>query len=85
MMKDFQKTELIGIDIEIVDAMNKNQVGTKGRIIDETKNTITIIKDSKKKRIIKDQIEFMTIYKGKKLRIKGRLLTKRSEDRIKSR
>ena len=43
------KHELIGLKAEIVDSRNKANIGIKGKIIDETKNTIIIEHKSKKK------------------------------------
>ena len=52
----------------------------EGKIIDETKNTITVLdQNNKEKMIIKKQITF-TI--GDKV-VEGKSITKRSEERIK--
>lgn len=82
-MKDIKKHEFIGLPIEIVDAKNKTLIGFKGKIIDETKNTFKIKIKNKEKTIIKDQITFITIIKDKKIKIKGKILSKRPEERIK--
>lgn len=34
--------ELIGLGVEVIGSMNLQQIGIKGRIIDETKNTLRI-------------------------------------------
>jgi len=49
---------LIGKVIEITSSNNKNLVGLKGEVIDETKNTIKIETENKIKTLIKKQIEF---------------------------
>lgn len=67
--------------MEITEAKNKSLVGLKGKIIDETKNTLTITQKNQRKRIIKDQV---TLYFPKqKIKIKGKFLVGRSEDRLK--
>ena len=83
-LRVFPKTELVGLDIKIVEAANKNQLGIVGKIIDESKNTITIITKDKEKKIIKDQVSFEVEFKGKKIKVKGAKLTKRPEERIKN-
>ncbi|MBI5880859.1 ribonuclease P protein subunit [archaeon] len=70
---------LIGETAEITEAKNKTLVGVKGRIIDETKSTITIQDGKKTKKIIKEQIK-ITI-NGKTT--DGKNLIGRPETRIK--
>ena len=48
---------LIGKDIEIISSKNKSLFGLKGRVIDETKNTIRIETRNKIKTIIKTQVK----------------------------
>ena len=40
--------DLIGATIEVVHANNKTLIGKKGKVVDETKNTITINTKEKK-------------------------------------
>ena len=68
--------EIIGAIIEIIDSKNKSLVGVKGKVIDETKNTITL--DSGKT-ILKSH----AIFKISNKIIHGSEIAKRSEDRIK--
>jgi ribonuclease P protein subunit POP4 len=70
---------LIGKIAEITDAKNRSLVGIKGKIIDETKNTITIETEKKEKKIIKNQV---TIKINEKV-IEGKKITKRIEERLK--
>ena len=46
MVKNWKK-ELIGETIEIIGSKNKTLIGVKGKIVEETKNTITL--DNEKK------------------------------------
>ncbi len=48
MMKDLQ---LIGKHVEVVQASNKTLLGIKGKVIDETKNTITLLTGSQEKKL----------------------------------
>lgn len=70
------KKELIGTTAEIIGSKNKTLIGIKGKIIEETKNTITF--DNGKK-ILKSHV---TLKIGEEL-IKGKAIQKKPEDRIK--
>jgi ribonuclease P protein subunit POP4 len=80
--KDIAKHELIGLDIEVLQSKNKALIGLKGKITDETKNTITI-DDGKERKIMKSQIMMKTRIGDKEYEIDGRILVGRPEDRIK--
>ncbi|MBW2979991.1 ribonuclease P protein subunit [Candidatus Woesearchaeota archaeon] len=71
------KGELIGLNVKV---LGKN---IEGRIIDETKNMLMIEQDLKKKKIIKSSNEFEVEFKNQKVKIDGKLLVGRCEERIK--
>jgi ribonuclease P protein subunit POP4 len=71
--KSLLKGELIGLNVKVLGA------NVEGMIIDETKNMFTIEHKGKKKRIIKGNNEFAF----GKIRIDGKLLIGRPEERIK--
>ena len=76
--------DLIGATIEVVHANNKTLIGKKGKVLDETKNTITINTKEKKEKILKTHITFK-IHKDKKFEekiINGKTITKRPYERI---
>ena len=75
--KDIVRHEIVGLSIKIVESKNPSLLGLKGKIIDETKNTITIQTKTSTKKIIKDQIK-MEI--GNKL-IEGKHLVGRPHER----
>jgi ribonuclease P protein subunit POP4 len=76
--------EFIGTESEISDSRHKGYVGLKGEIINETKNTFTLIQNGKAKSIVKDQAVFNFKFSdGAIVEIEGRLLVGRSEDRLK--
>ncbi len=83
--KMLARSELIGLNIKVIESENHFNKGIKGRIIDETKNMIEIETKETRKKIIKDQCVFEFIIKGKKIQINGKLLAKRPEERIKQR
>ena len=77
-------TELIGAMMEIIKATNKTDKGQKGKIIDETKNTITIETKKENKKFIKKTITFKITNKNQEVIIDGKTITKRSHERIKA-
>ena len=83
MEKNLRKGELIGRNIEITSSKNKSTAGLEGKIIDETKNTITIKTKKGKKTLIKSQITFKM--KGNDSTIIGEEITSPPEERIKLR
>jgi len=83
--KDFTKGELVGLQAEVVDSENPGLVGIKGRVVDETKSLIILATTTGEKKLIKAQCDFKFIKDGSELLVKGELLDKRPEDRIKSR
>lgn len=81
--KDIIRHEIIGLNVQITKAKNPSLVGMRGKIIDETKNTMTIKKDSKMKKILKDQVIFNIEVGNKVFQVDGKLLVGRPEDRLK--
>ncbi len=78
--KDFIKHEFIGGNLKVVKSKNKNLVGLKGKIADETKNMFLL--DSGKK-LIKDQSVFHITISNETFEVGGELLVGRPEDRLK--
>lgn len=44
--------ELIGLEVEVIDSTNKVQIGIKGKVKDETKNTLKIEVDAGRIKIL---------------------------------
>lgn len=82
-LKDLTKYEFIGLEATVVDSKNKANIGIKGRIIDETKNMLVIETSKGKKRLMKGNITIVVVFDKKRIKIEGRLLVGRPEDRIK--
>jgi ribonuclease P protein subunit POP4 len=74
--------ELIGLEIEVLEDNNICNKGIKGKVIDETMNTL-IIKTNVKKRIAKKNAVFKFKLKGEAVKVEGRALISRPEDRLK--
>jgi len=75
------KAELIGLEAEIADSSNKANIGIKGRVSDETRNTLKI----GNKTLLKKDITIKFEFDGQNIFIEGKKLIKSPEERIKIR
>ena len=78
-------SELIGLDVKIIESENRLNMGIKGKIIDETKNIFIVKTEKRKKKIIKNQCVFEFKLKEKNIQLNGKSLTIRPEERNKQR
>lgn len=79
--KNIVKHELIGLKAEVTEGNSK---GIKGEVVNETKNMIYLkTKKGIKKVQKKNSIFVFIIPSGKKIKVKGKIIEKRPEDRIK--
>jgi len=74
---------LIGKDIEIIESKNQNQIGFSGKIIFESSNLLYVENNDKTSRILKNNVVLKFDYKGKPLKVDGRLLLSTVLSRIK--
>ncbi len=82
--------ELIGLDTKVADSTNASLIGIEGRIVNETKNILTVDNDVQEKKIPKSCSSFIfTIpsVEGKRylpltIKVDGRLLLSQPEKRI---
>jgi len=78
--------EFIGHNAEVVGSLNPSYVGTKGKVLNETRNTLVILHDNKKTTIIKNVAVFhFTMSDGTIVEIDGKIIVGRPENRIKKR
>ena len=78
--------ELIGTEAKIVKSKNPSYIGISGKILDETKNTFTILHEGKRKKIVKDITVFHFKFEdGTIVEVDGKILVGRPEDRLKKR
>jgi len=82
-LKDFLRHELIGLKMEVIEAKNKNLVGIKGTIIDETKYTLVVKDEGNVKTLMKDQVTLKIYSDDHEIKVNGELLVGRPEDRLK--
>jgi ribonuclease P protein subunit POP4 len=80
------RQDLIGLNAKVVRSSNADCVNVDGRVIDETRNTIKILHETKAKMIVKQTAVFQfTAENGTILEVDGKVLIGRPEDRIKKR
>jgi len=76
--------ELIGLEVRVVWSRNPSQIGISGRVVDETRQMLSIETKRGVKNIAKDQAVFsFHLPSGEWVRVDGKLLVARPEDRIK--
>ncbi|RLJ00208.1 MAG: ribonuclease P protein subunit [Candidatus Aenigmatarchaeota archaeon] len=77
---DFLRGEFIGKNVEIIDSSNKDLIGIKGKIVDETKNMIEVENSLGAKKVQKKICKFKFL--PEKLVVEGKIIDCRPEDRI---
>jgi ribonuclease P protein subunit POP4 len=78
------KQEFIGTFGTISQSRHFDYIGINGKVVNETKNTISILQNNKIKRIIKKSSIFRFKFQdGTIAQIRGSLLVGRPEDRLK--
>ena len=78
--------EFIGLETKISKSSNPNVVGISGKVVDETRNTLVILHKGERKVIVKDIAVFDFIMSDATIvRIDGKVIRGRPEDRIKKR
>jgi len=75
--------ELIGLKVEVMDSTDKTRKGIKGRVIDETKNTLKVECEGKEKVLPKKECVFGFALHGSIVRVSGEKLCFKPEDRVK--
>ncbi len=73
--------ELIGEEITVIESNNKANIGITGKIINETKMTLTVNHDGKRKTLLKN-IVVLKLHRTQHI-IRGAGIIKRPEDRVK--
>ncbi len=74
--------ELLGLDAEVINSNDKSQVGVRGKVIDETKNTLLIETDSGLRTVIKKISTFRFKKGSKSFVVNGEEINFRGYERI---
>ena len=78
--------EFIGLETKVVKSSNPDLVGITGKVVDETRNTFTILHDNKEKVVVKEIAVFdFALPDGTIVEMDGKVIIGRSEDRLKKR
>jgi ribonuclease P protein subunit POP4 len=76
--------EFIGLQAKVIRSSNRSQTGIRGKVLDETQKTLTILHDNKEKRIIKGTSTFQfTLLDKTVIEVDGKVIVGRPEDRAK--
>ncbi|MBS7614251.1 ribonuclease P protein component 1 [Candidatus Bathyarchaeota archaeon] len=82
--ESFIQHELIGLETKVVRSSNRSQIGIRGKVLDETQKTLTVLHGNKEKRIIKETSTFLFTLPDKTvIEVDGKVLIGRPEDRVK--
>ncbi|MBS7656811.1 MAG: ribonuclease P protein component 1 [Candidatus Bathyarchaeia archaeon] len=82
--ESFLQHELIGLETKVVRSSNRSQIGIRGKILDETQKTLTVLHGNKEKRIVKETSTFLFTLPDKTIiEVDGKVLVGRPEDRVK--
>ena len=79
---NLRKHELIGLQVEVLEAMDPSQARVRGRVVDETRNTLVLEVEGREKRIPKHGSRFRFDVQGG-LEVDGEEIRFRPEDRVK--
>lgn len=78
--------EFIGLNAKVVKGSHPDYVGVAGRVIDETRNTLIIQHENRRKVVAKSVVVFhFTFPDGTVIEIDGKAIVGRPENRIKKR
>lgn len=80
---DVRKGGLIGLMAEVSGSKNSSDIGIRGKIVDETKNTILIESKKERKRLFKKNVTLTIIEGGHAEKVEGTSLLGRPKERIK--
>lgn len=77
--ENLPRHELIGLECEVVDSTDEDQIGIRGEVLDETQNMLRIDDQEVEKEI---SVFRFTLPSGQKVKIDGSLIAKRPEERV---
>jgi ribonuclease P protein subunit POP4 len=73
--------ELVGLDVEVVDSKDPSQIGTRGRVIRETKNLLYVKTENNIKQLVKSISVFKFSNGGQQFTVGGNEINFRSDER----
>ena len=83
---DIIRYEFTGTEVKVARSTHRGYVGLRGKVINETRNTFTMLHNCKRKIVVKASSFFHFKFPdGTIVEIDGKLLVGRPEDRLKKR
>jgi len=83
---DIIRCEFIGNEAKVAKSKHPGYLGISGKIVNETRNTFTILQEGKRKIVVKNSAVFhFKFADGTIVEIVGKFLAGRPEDRLKRR
>jgi ribonuclease P protein subunit POP4 len=79
--------EFVGLQVEVADSTHTGYIGIRGRVVDETKNTIKIEDEEGQEKVIPKKAATFNfkLPDGYEVEIEGKVIAIRPENRIKKR
>lgn len=77
--ENLPKHELIGLKCEVIDSTDETQIGIKGEVLDETESLLMINDQQVEK---KNCTLRFTLPDGQKVKLNGKLIAKKPEERV---
>lgn len=77
------KHEFVGLQIKITNSKNKMLIGLQGKIVNETRNTLTLKVGESLKKVLKTQVMFEVNLGKDVFEVDGKKIVGRPEDRLK--
>jgi ribonuclease P protein subunit POP4 len=81
--KNLKKHELIGLEAEVITSNNKDLLGLKGKVVDETRNLIVLATEKGEKKILKKEVTLKIKINEEEIQVDGNVLVGKPEERIK--
>jgi len=75
--------EIIGLNAKVIGSSDKSRIGIKGKVVDETMNTLVIDSGKEEKTFPKKEIELRIDLGNESVDLDGKLIVARPEDRTK--
>ncbi len=77
--ENLPRHELIGLECEVVESSDENQIGIEGEVMDETESMLRICD----KKVEKESCVFrFKLPSGEKVKLDGELIAKKPEERV---
>jgi ribonuclease P protein subunit POP4 len=81
--RDFMRLEFIGLEVEVIESPHPGYKDVSGKVVDETKNTLTISSRGKEVMVPKRSNVFQFTCGNERIAVQGTEIQHRPEDRIK--